>query len=71
MGAFMGCVMAADTGRKSTEKARPSGAGDVTAAQHRPTAVMETLIGCRQKSAFNQPQCRVTYFCRKVVTFIQ
>jgi hypothetical protein len=40
-------------------------AGDVTAAQHRPIGVMETLMRKQQVSAFNQELCKLPSFCRK------
>lgn len=42
MGAFMGGVMAAKRRFDALSKARPGWVGDVTAAQHYPTAQMES-----------------------------
>jgi sn-glycerol 3-phosphate transport system substrate-binding protein len=45
-------------------------AGDVTAAQHRPIGVMETLMRKQQVSAFNQELCKLPSFCRKKYIFV-
>jgi len=50
-------------------RSRPGWVDDVTAAQHCPTGVMETLMTTRQKHGFNQGFGRLTSFCRKLVIF--
>jgi hypothetical protein len=52
-------------------RARPSWAGDVTAVQHCPTGVMETLMTQGKKPVFNQGFRRLSCYCRDTVIFIE